>query len=49
MMICDWVAVVVGFVVGGGFFLLIVVGSGVGCVAGVGCNEKKTGNIIIKS
>uniref|UniRef100_A0A2N9EZP8 UDP-glycosyltransferases domain-containing protein n=1 Tax=Fagus sylvatica TaxID=28930 RepID=A0A2N9EZP8_FAGSY len=31
MMICDWVTVVVGFVVGGGFFLLIVVGSGVGC------------------
>ena len=26
-----WVAVVVGFVVGGGFFLLIVVGSRVGC------------------
>ena len=27
-LVCDWVAVVVGFVVGGGFFLLIVVGSG---------------------
>ena len=31
-----WVAVVVGFVVGGGFFLLIVVGSGVGCGVGLG-------------
>ena len=29
--------VVVGFVVGGGFFLLIVVGSGVGCGV-VGCS-----------
>uniref|UniRef100_A0A2N9IAG6 Uncharacterized protein n=1 Tax=Fagus sylvatica TaxID=28930 RepID=A0A2N9IAG6_FAGSY len=29
--VSGWVAVVVGFVVGGGFFLLIVVGSGVGC------------------